>query len=160
MVYLLDANVFIQAKNFHYGMDFCPAFWDWLEKENQSGKVFSIHPILKELVARKDVLSNWATLRGGAFFKGIDKNIKPNLNKFSKWAQSKTYTQAAVKTFLDVADCYLISYALTHNYTVVTHEKSANTLNKIKIPNVCADFKIKCIDPYKMLRTEGAKFVL
>lgn len=26
--YLLDANVFIQAKNLHYGMDFCPAFWE------------------------------------------------------------------------------------------------------------------------------------
>ena len=25
--YLLDANVFIQAKNLHYGFDFCPAFW-------------------------------------------------------------------------------------------------------------------------------------
>ena len=30
MAYLLDANVFIQAKNLHYGFDFCPAFWDWL----------------------------------------------------------------------------------------------------------------------------------
>ena len=27
--YLLDANVFIQAKNLHYGFDFCPAFWDF-----------------------------------------------------------------------------------------------------------------------------------
>ena len=30
MAYLLDANVFIAAKNLHYGFDFCPAFWDWL----------------------------------------------------------------------------------------------------------------------------------
>lgn len=27
MTYLLDSNVFIQAKNLHYGFDFCPAFW-------------------------------------------------------------------------------------------------------------------------------------
>ncbi len=27
MAYLLDANVFIQAKNLHYGFDFCPGFW-------------------------------------------------------------------------------------------------------------------------------------
>ncbi|MGL5809392.1 MAG: DUF4411 family protein [Nocardioides sp.] len=26
MAYLLDANVFIQAKNLHYGMDFAPGF--------------------------------------------------------------------------------------------------------------------------------------
>ena len=30
MAYLLDANVFISAKNLHYGFDFCPAFRDWL----------------------------------------------------------------------------------------------------------------------------------
>ena len=26
--YLIDTNVFIEAKNRHYGFDFCPAFWD------------------------------------------------------------------------------------------------------------------------------------
>jgi hypothetical protein len=43
MPYLLDANVFIQAKNLHYGLDFCPAFWDWLIAHNgargQKGQV-------------------------------------------------------------------------------------------------------------------------
>jgi hypothetical protein len=34
MAYLLDADVFIRAKNLHYGLDFCPAFWDWLIKQN------------------------------------------------------------------------------------------------------------------------------
>ena len=26
MAYLLDANIFIQARKLHYGFDFCPAF--------------------------------------------------------------------------------------------------------------------------------------
>ena len=39
MTYLLDANVFIQAKNLHYGLDFCPAFWQWLIDNNQAGRV-------------------------------------------------------------------------------------------------------------------------
>ena len=34
MAYLLDANIFIQAKNLHYGLDFCPVFWDWLIASN------------------------------------------------------------------------------------------------------------------------------
>jgi hypothetical protein len=34
--YLLDANVFIQAKNLHYGFDFCPGFWDWLVASNSA----------------------------------------------------------------------------------------------------------------------------
>ncbi len=32
MAYLLDSDVFIRAKRDHYGFDFCPAFWDWLEQ--------------------------------------------------------------------------------------------------------------------------------
>ena len=36
MSYLLDSDVFIQAKNLHYGFDFCPAFWDWIDEQSQS----------------------------------------------------------------------------------------------------------------------------
>ena len=43
MAYLLDANVFIAAKNLHYGLDFCPAFWDWLVGNHDAGTVFSAH---------------------------------------------------------------------------------------------------------------------
>jgi hypothetical protein len=39
MLYLLDTNIFIQAKNLHYGMDFCPAFWDWLVEQHDRDRV-------------------------------------------------------------------------------------------------------------------------
>ncbi len=39
MAYLLDANVFMTAKNLHYGFDFCPAFWEWIVREHQAGNV-------------------------------------------------------------------------------------------------------------------------
>ena len=57
MAYLLDANVFIQAKNLHYGFDFCPAFWDWLIRQNQAGEVFSIEKVGSELLAGDDELA-------------------------------------------------------------------------------------------------------
>ena len=68
MAYLLDANVFIQAKNLHYGLDFCPAFWDWLIENNRSGKVFSIEKVGDELNAVADELADWAKNRGEGFF--------------------------------------------------------------------------------------------
>jgi len=46
--YLLDANVFMSAKNLHYGLDFCPAFWDWLVHNGNTGKVFSIDKAMLE----------------------------------------------------------------------------------------------------------------
>ena len=57
MKYVLDANVFIQAKNLHYGFDFCPAFWAWLEEQNAARKVASIEKVADELRAGEDDLS-------------------------------------------------------------------------------------------------------
>jgi hypothetical protein len=68
MAYLLDANVFIQAKNLHYGLDFCPAFWEWLITQSHAGNVFSIEKVGDEVQALEDDLSVWAGARGGGFF--------------------------------------------------------------------------------------------
>ena len=56
MAYLLDADVFIRAKNLHYGLDFCPAFWDWLVDNNASGSVFSVEKVGDEVQAVADKL--------------------------------------------------------------------------------------------------------
>jgi hypothetical protein len=60
MSYLLDANVLIAAKNLHYGLDFCPAFWDWLIHKSNTGVVFSIDKVADEIAAGADELSAWA----------------------------------------------------------------------------------------------------
>ena len=49
MSYLLDTNVFIQAKNLHYGLDFCPAFWEWLLEGHAAGNVASIDKVGDEI---------------------------------------------------------------------------------------------------------------
>ena len=54
MSYLLDADVFIRAKNLHYGLDFCPAFWDWLAHKGNTGTVFSIDKVADEIEAGQD----------------------------------------------------------------------------------------------------------
>ena len=68
MAYLLDANTFIQAKNEYYGFDVCPGYWDWLERENAAGNVFSIDKIGDELKQGNDQLATWAGARGKNFF--------------------------------------------------------------------------------------------
>ena len=67
MAYLLDADVFIQAKNLHYGLDFCPAFWECLIASNAAGRVFSIEKVGDEIAAGADELAVWAADRGAAF---------------------------------------------------------------------------------------------
>lgn len=160
MAYLLDANVFIQAKNLHYGFDFCPAFWQWLIENNQKEKVYSIEKVADEIEAGNDKLSEWAKERGTAFFLKPDEAILPAFGRVTEWATGQGYDQAAVSTFFQVADYYLIAYALAHGHVIVTHEVASPSTKRIKIPNVCVGLKIKSMTPYEMLRKERARFVL
>ena len=158
--YLIDANVFIQAKNLHYGFDFCPAFWDWLVEQNRAGMVASIQKVADELRAGGDELADWAVARGSGFFLRPDNAVVPALRTVSDWASGNGYQPAAVATFLQVADYWLVAHALAHDCTVVTHEIPADTTSKIKIPNACIGVGVPCMNPYEMLRRERARFVL
>ena len=160
MPYLLDANVFIQAKNLHYGFDICPGFWDWLIQANAQGKVYSIEKVKDELEAGNDELAAWARARGETFFLPPDMQVAQAFGQVSAWVKQAGYEPAALNTFLQVADYYLVAHALAHNFIVVTHEVPASTRKKVKIPNVCIGLGIKHMTPYEMLRHEGAKFVL
>jgi hypothetical protein len=160
MSYMLDSDVFIQAKNLHYGLDFCPAFWDWLIASNTAGRVFSTEKVGDEIEAGADELATWAAARGDGFFLKPNATLLPALATVSGWATAQNYEPAAVSTFLQVADFYLVAHALAHGHVVVTHEVAAASTKKIKIPNACIGIGVKCMSPFEMLRIERARFVL
>ena len=159
MAYLPDANTFIEAKNTYYGMDFCAAFWDWLRQANADGRVFSIERVRNELTDGNDALSSWASEQGPTFFLPPDEAILPALTSVSAWATSRTYPPAAVNTFLQAADYYLVAQALAHDHVVVTREVAGAT-RRIKIPNASIGVGVQCMTPFELLRVERARFVL
>jgi hypothetical protein len=146
MAYLLDANVFIQAKNLHYGLDFCPAFWDWLLARNASGEVFSIEKVEDEIKAGADELWKWASNLGAKFFLRPDAAVMGALGQVSTWATAQNYEPAAVNTFLQVADYYLVGHALAHKLVIVSHEIPSTSTKRIKIPNACTGLGSGLID--------------
>ncbi|MGQ9687156.1 MAG: DUF4411 family protein, partial [Thiobacillaceae bacterium] len=129
MTYLLDANVFISAKNLHYGFDFCPAFWEWLVREHQAGKVFSIEKVRDELLAGQDDLAQWAAGLPAGFFLKVDAATLPALGQIASWVNGQpNYSAAAKSTFLQIADYYLVAQAMAGNHVVVTHERPNNSV--------------------------------
>jgi hypothetical protein len=160
MKYLLDANVFVQAKNLHYGLDFCPAFWEWLVLMNDQGLVFSVDKVAAEIEAGNDALTKWARGPGKGLFLRTDAVVAASLGRVSQWAKSQHYEQAAISTFFQSADYYLVAHALARQCVVVTHEVPSTSTKRIKIPNACMGLSIHFMTPYEMLRREGARFVL
>ena len=159
-MYLLDANIFIQSKNLHYGFDFVPAFWDWLDIGHAAGVLCSLDKVAAELNAVDDDLAAWASARG-PLFRPVDAATGPSLGALSAWAVSGSYRASAISNFLGGADYQIVAYAHAHGHTVVTHEKSSPlSLTNIKMPDACAAISVPCIDPFTMLRNERVRFIL
>lgn len=160
MAYLLDANVFIQAKNQYYGFDYCPAFWDWLERKNTGGLVFSVERVGDELQGHADRLAEWAREQGTSFFLPTDPSLLDAFVVINTWLRSRSYRPAAITEFLQEPDYTLVAHALAHGHTLVTHEVTSGTQRRVKIPDVCVGVGVKLTNTFGMLRTERARFVL
>ena len=85
MRFLLDADAFIEAKDDFYGFEFCPAYWDWLLRENSAGHVFSIERVQQELTAGNDDLVEWAKTEGKALFLPMTVEAGEAFKKVSKY---------------------------------------------------------------------------
>ncbi len=160
MAYLLDSDVFIRAKNDHYGFDFCPAFWDWLEVANAAGTVHSVEAVYNELAGGDDDLAQWVKDHR-SFFLPLTADEIPSVAAVNRWANnSPDYEPAAKSEFASAADSFLIGHAVAGGHTVVTHEVISDGRRRIKIPNAAAANGVRHMNPFQMLRAEGARFVL
>ncbi|MBN1460128.1 MAG: DUF4411 family protein [Armatimonadetes bacterium] len=161
-MYLVDANVFIDAKNRYYPFDVVPGFWDWLLVAHGEGKLCTVEAVHNELVGAGDELSTWITSGPRSFTLPTSDIPRQSLQVVSLWAlQSPQYTQAAITDFLSVADYFLVAQAHAINATVVTNERAGTgSKNRIKIPDACDAVAVSWMSPFEMLRTENATFRL
>ncbi len=160
--FLLDANVFIQAKDQYYGFQLCPGFWTSLIDQHTKGLVFSIDKIKDELKGDPP-LGRW--IRDEAplkFFKQTkDVNVVKTLGDMNVWVMSNPqFTAEAKAEFATSADGWLVAYAKVIDLIVVTHEVYEPAIRKrVKIPNVCLQFGVDCNNTFEMLLALGVKFI-
>lgn len=84
-MYLIDSNIFIEAKRRYYGFDICPGFWDWLAGAGARDIAASIEMVELELKAGKGEISDWAAARPDFFLKP-DGGVLTSLGRTSRWA--------------------------------------------------------------------------
>ena len=161
-MHLLDANTFIEAKNLYYPFEVAPGYWDWLLSAHDHGVLASVVAVRAELLAQGDELAAWARRTPATFWVEESSGTVAALRTLAAWADSPTlrYRPAARAEFLAAADFRLIGEALGGGHTVVTREASApDSLNDIKIPDVCTAHRLPCIDPFRLYRTAGLRLV-
>lgn len=159
-MYLLDTNVFIEAKNRYYAFDLAPGFWEWLEKDTAAGAIGSIEEVSKELLRGEDDLAEWARTHPD-IFASPDANTVAKLIDLAQWANNGNFTQDAVDKFLSVADYYLVAHAAAHEHTVVTHEAFQQDARKrVLIPNACQALGVPYCTTFQMLRARQVRLTV
>jgi Domain of unknown function (DUF4411) len=132
MLYLLDTNIFIQAKNLHYGMDFCPAFWDWLIDQNARGHVHSIEKVADELALGSDELSTWADARGEPFFLPPDESTLEALPKQSYRSIRRASGVCMVALIKEIVIDLLLARVPAHR--TIHHDYAYSTPSNSRVP--------------------------
>lgn len=163
MIYLLDANTLIEAKNRYYRMSFCPGYWSWVEAGGAEGVLASVASVGAELSRGNDELAKWADAHGALFLAEADKETQSAFGRVAALVagQSARMKAGAVNEFLGGADPWLIAKAIATNAVVVTHEqRNLQIVRKFTIPNVCAELGVQCMDTFELLDARGARFVL
>ncbi len=160
-VYVLDANVFIEAARRYYAFDLHTRFWDILKQHADNGLVESIDRVKSELEKDVDELAGWANGRFSDAFRSTDEgDVIESYGKVMTWVHSQSqFTDAAKADFASGADGWLVAYAAARGRAVVTHEVLAmDARRKVPIPNVCVPFHVRYVDTFMMLRELRVRF--
>jgi len=161
LLFLLDANTLIDAKRDYYPIDRVPEFWDWIAFNGQEGsikipiEVYEEFSDTKDQYGKKDTLAEWAEQPEIKEALLLEEEAEQNLVSQIIYG-GYTATPSDDEILKIGRDPFLMSYALTdlENRCIVTTEvskpskKGANR----KVPDVCKDFDIRCINNFQMLR--------
>ena len=154
-VYVLDANVFMEAARRYYAFDLAPGFWQGLQQHAIAGRIKSIDRVKQELDRGNDDLADWADDEfKDAFASTNRQDVIDVYARVMDWAAGKSqYTDAAKHKFASGADGWLVAFANANRCVVVTHELPAPyAKNIVKLPEVCDAFGVGYVDTFAMLR--------
>jgi hypothetical protein len=153
-VYVLDANVFIEAAMRYYAFDLAPGFWAHRVAHGTAGVVCTIDRVDAEITGATP-LRAWLDVDFAGFVR--NSGTPDTLTHYAalmRWAQAQPFTPAARSEFATVADAWLVAYAKANGGTVVTHEVyEANRLNRIKVPNACRSLTVPFVNTFEIRLT-------
>jgi hypothetical protein len=155
VLYLIDANVLIDANRDYYALNRVPEFWDWLLSKGEEEIVKIPVEVYEEVKDGKDLLGEWARTKSvkdllvfkedvdeTLVAKVIDKGYAPDLKDDEVEKIGR--------------DPFLLAYALIDKVKrcVVSTEVSKPKRERANrhLPDVCKDFNVKILNAFEFVR--------
>ena len=157
-LFVIDANIFMEASRRYYAFDIAPGFWSALSQSALLGHIVSIDHVEKEIARGKDELATWCEANFSDYFNSTDDaGVVSRYRDVVNWVQSQDqFFDFAKADFMSSADGWVVAYALHLGATVVTHEVYSKDAKKtVPMPNICKALGVPVIDTFIMMRRLG-----
>ncbi len=147
----IDTSSLVAAWAERYPIDVFPSFWDRLAELIASGALVACREVLRELERRDKDLHTWCRAHDG-FFVEIDDPMQSRvieiMGKYPKFVDERTGKSAG--------DPFVIALAARHDpRLVVVTEENGGTAQRPKIPFVCREEDVPCINLLQLIREQG-----
>ena len=163
-MFLLDANILMTAADFHYPVDVVPNFWGQILEMLDAGEAMIPKSVHDELgVYKQKWTSDWvATKVSPQHILEENASHIQKLTEITNWVmyeRQPAFPSKELRRFFKGADPKIIAAAAVEKCTIVTYEKPVADPNskKAKIPDIAAQFGVKCVNPVEMFRQLGRK---
>lgn len=155
MLFLLDANVLIDANRDYYPMTRVPEFWEWLTHQARIGAVKVPREIYSEPRAGRDELGDW--LKRGHDGSHLLLQEEADVALVRRVVEQGYASDLTDEEVLKLGhDPFLIAYALADPSArcVVTMEASKPSAIRAnrRVPDVCRDFGITTRNTFQFIR--------
>ena len=159
-VYIIDSSSLIEL-NKHNAMDVYVSVWKNISELIQNDRLIAPREVLNEIKDYDDSLAGWAKKQKKLFKAPTAKQVQivqdilknhPSLVDVSAKHSADPWVIALAIELASQSQQTLIQI----KRIVVTEEKIRG--NRVKIPYVCNQKAVECIDIVEMFRTEGWKF--
>lgn len=155
MIYVFDSSPLIDLFRYYYLKRF-PTLWSSFDNLVSEQRIISVKEVRREVEGYTDRLSKWANSHGHVFSGPSTDELKLVTDIFKiKHFQAMIRKQELLEG-KPVADPFVIAKANAIDGCVVTQENLKN--NAAKIPNVCKEFEIPCINLEKFMEKENWTF--
>ena len=156
MLYLLDANVLIDANRDYYSIDRVPEFWEWLIDVGSSGHVKIPLEVYEEIKEGKDDLAKWIKESQASEVLLLLEEVDVSLvSHVTDEGYAPDLTDDDVEKI--GRDPFLIAYALANQMErcVVTTEVSKPKKQRANRhqPDVCNSLKVLWCNTFEFIRT-------
>ena len=154
MLYLLDANVLIDANRDYSPIGRVPEFWDWVvDRAAKQQTKIPLEMYEEILKGNEDHLTRWVKDNRDTLV--LEENVDVGLvARVTASGYAPDLDDEEIQRL--GRDPFLIAYALRDSMQriVVTTEVSKPTKKRAnrRIPDVCWDLRVRCYDPFKFIK--------